>query len=51
MFSLKVCGVSRDHMHVGVLQWALLTFCEHRMKTSVVERDRREREAVPEIKR
>lgn len=50
MFSLKVWGVSRNHMHIGVHQWALLTFCEHRMKTSLVERDRREREAAPEIK-
>lgn len=39
MFSLKVSGVARDHMHIGVLQWALLTLCEHRMKTSLVERD------------
>lgn len=39
MFSLKVRGVSKDHMHIGALQWALLTLCEHRMKTSLVERD------------
>lgn len=39
MFTLKVCGLSRDHMHIGALQWVLLTVCEHRMKTSLVERD------------
>lgn len=39
VFSLKVLGASRDHLHTGALQWALLTICEHRMKTFLVERD------------